>query len=705
MKLVQLQHAARRILVLAEADAPECEKRAGFHWVVLFLSLAISAGIALRLGQDISWDVKNYHYYSGHAFLHKPLGYDFAPAQVQSFFNPLLHVSTYLILEYLPAKVTAALVGAVQGLNFYLLFLICQVLFRRWKPPYRYLIGLGNAAAGYYGTVGIMELGATFGDTLVSILVLAGLLLVFRCRSDGGREDRKCAVLLAAAGAIIGIAFALKLTVIIHVVAITLALPFALRAMRHRIRHTLVFCGGLTIGFCAAYGIWGLHLYREYQNPLFPYLNNIFRSPYYDLENTMDARFLPRSWPETLFYPFYFIHRNQLASEAPFRDIRLALGYAAVMLLAGTAFCRRMRLSRNDPDYAASHPSDGPLLFLCLFLTISYIAWQQIFSIYRYVAVLELLVPTFLALALTYWFRSRTVTLALSVILNLAIAASVIRIDYGRQPFENGFWKVRIPHFEDLDKSVVLMLGEEATSFVVPSFPDATRFVRVSSNFLYPGRNASLDRKITEMLAPYSTGRTLVYLSGAEETDLATRTLPHYGFQVEVGSCRELVSRSGGGGYLCRVVAAPKPRARATEPPTAEVPEPVQAALPPQAPQPVPAPKGPELKEPPESSTAPRFIESAGVRLEITPEEAVAGKDTVEYRFFGLKARVVDLLFTVDGKPMPPVRNWYLSAEHVERVFVDSATRKGLYRIIGVRDSHSPDRNTWIRLDVTARIK
>ena len=706
IKLAQLKSAARRVLVTAEADAPEGEKPAAFRWIVLFLSLAISAGIALRLGQDISWDVKNYHYYSGYAFLNKPLGYDFAPAQVQSFFNPLLHASTYLMLEYLPAKAAAALVGALQGLNFYLLFLICQVLFRRWKRPYRYLIGLGNAAAGYYGTIGIMELGATFGDTLVSILVLAGLLLVFRCRSNGGTEEaQKCARMLAASGVIIGVAFALKLTVIIHVVAIAVAIPFALRATRRRIRLTLVFCAGLAVGFCAAYGIWGLHLYREYQNPLFPYMNNVFRSPYYDLENTMDARFLPRNWRETLFYPFYFTRKNQLASEAQFRDIRLALGYAAVVLLAGTAFYRRIRPRRGDPDYAASHASDGSLLFLSLFLAISYIAWQQVFSIYRYVAVLELLVPTFLALALNAWFRSRTVTLALSVILNLAIAGSVMRIDYGRQPFKDGFWKVRIPRVEELDKSAVLMLGEEATSFVVPSFPDGTRFVRVSSNFLYPGRNANLEQKITEMLAPYGTSRTLVYLSGVEETDLARRTLPYYGFQLEEGSCRELISPFYAAGYLCRVAAAPKPKATAAAPPTAEAAERAQAASPLQASRAASAPKGPESREPPESSTTPRFVQSAGVRLEITPVEAVAGEDTVEYRFFGLKARVVDLLFTVDGKPMPPVRNWYLSAEHVERVFVDSATRKGVYHIIGVRDSHSTDWNTWIRLDVTARIK
>ena len=79
------------------------------HWTILILSIAASAGLAILLGQDGGFDLLNYHFYSGFAFLHKPFGYDLAPAQIQSFHNPLVHVLSYWALGNLTARAAAAL--------------------------------------------------------------------------------------------------------------------------------------------------------------------------------------------------------------------------------------------------------------------------------------------------------------------------------------------------------------------------------------------------------------------------------------------------------------------------------------------------------------------------------------------------------------------------------------------------------------------
>ena len=305
--------------------------------------MAISAWIAVSLGQDVSWDVLNYHFYSGYAFLHKPILYDFGAAQVQSFFNPLLHVLSYLVLEHLPSMVAAALLGAIQGLNFFLVFQISQALFRRWQQPYRELLSLGNAAAGFYGVINIMELGATFGDNMVSVLTLAGLLLVIRYLMSDRQAGYASALPLWVGGAAVGVAFALKLTVIVYTAALVVGMAVVLPVLTRRVGPLIAFYGGLAIGFLAAYGFWGIILYQEYRNPVYPYLNNIFLSPYYDLVNAMDGRFMPRNWQETLFYPFFFTRKNHLAGEIDFRDARLAYCYAATLLLAGWALFRRLR--------------------------------------------------------------------------------------------------------------------------------------------------------------------------------------------------------------------------------------------------------------------------------------------------------------------------------------------------------------------------
>ncbi len=270
----------------------------GANWIVMPLAMGVSALAAVMLGQDASWDLQNYHYYTGYAFLNKPLNYDFAPAQLQSFFNPLMHVFTYLMLAHLPSKTVAAVLGAIQGLNFYLVFLISQTLFCRWKSSNRFLISLGSAFAGFYGAANISELGTTFGDNLISILVLSGLLVIIRYLLREN-EAPSPVVSLWIGGVIMGAAAGVKLTVLIYIPAVCLSV-LPLLAKKH-LRQLAAFVAALATGFVATYGVWGIHLYLQYRNPFFPYLNNIFHSPYYNWAGVFDGRFLPGTGSKRFF--------------------------------------------------------------------------------------------------------------------------------------------------------------------------------------------------------------------------------------------------------------------------------------------------------------------------------------------------------------------------------------------------------------------
>jgi hypothetical protein len=563
MKAGRFSQATCKFFDINKGDARVQERSSWPYGLFLLLSMAVPAFLAISLGQDASWDVQNYHFYSGFAFLHKPFNYDFAPAQVQSFFNPLLHVLTYLLLSHLPSRLATAILGSIQGLNLYLMFRISQVLFRRWREPYRELLSLGNAVAGFYGAATIIELGTTFGDNLISVLVLTGLLLILRYLLSDSRQGFVIPLFLA--GLLLGVAFGLKLTVFIYVAAIALCslLVFA-GSLRTRLRPIAALHGGLALGFVATYGIWGATLYREFRSPFFPYLNAVFRSPFYALHNLMDDRFYPRTWLQTLFYPFFFAGRNNLVCEIELGDIRLALCYIAVVLLAGVGIFRlfKRRSTASEADGTRRH--NPCLLFLTVFFAISYIAWQHLFSIYRYLVVLELLAPTFIALALSNLIRKRLLVLKISLGLDFIICASVVPADLGRQEFNDEFLKVDVPSIQDLDKSVVLMVGGEATSYIVPSFPAATRFVRVSSNFSLPGQNARLDERIRQLLAPYDAAHTYVLLTSAAQAGRGRSDASFYGWKLDDSACREIGSPVGIRGYLCGVAAPGDPERNRT---------------------------------------------------------------------------------------------------------------------------------------------
>ena len=73
-------------------------------WWVLFGVVPLLSGLtSLWFGQDITWDLRNYHYYNPYAFLHDRMGYDIAPAQLQSFFSPYLDIPFYLLMAGFPA--------------------------------------------------------------------------------------------------------------------------------------------------------------------------------------------------------------------------------------------------------------------------------------------------------------------------------------------------------------------------------------------------------------------------------------------------------------------------------------------------------------------------------------------------------------------------------------------------------------------------
>jgi len=704
MQIRRLWQTAIELRRWVETDSPRPETRFCPHWLILVVSVAGSAWAAVRLGQDVSWDVQNYHYYIGWAFLHKPRFYDFAPAQVQSFFNPLLHVLSYLLLAHFPARAAAAVLGAVQGLNLYLLFQISQTLFRRWRAPYRYLISAGNALAGFYGAINAMELGGTFGDNMVSILTLAGLLLGFRYLMALPEAGRRAQLPLWIGGAAIGVAWALKLTAIIYAAGIVAAMTVVLLPATRRLRPLAALYGGMAGGFLAAYGFWGLDLVRRYHNPVYPYLNSIFRSSYYDLHNTMDARFMPRDWQEMLFYPFYFIRENHLVSEVVFRDARLACCYAALALLAIFALIARIRRYARKQAPAPVRGESRCLLALSLFFVIAYAAWQYIFSVYRYLAVLELLAPTLLALSLAWLLRNKTLVLGASLAAGLGVSLTVVPMNYGRQAFDDGFLRVEAPAIPDLDRSVVLMVGEEGTAYILPHFPPTTRFVRVFSNFVWPGRNERLDREIRGILGRYDLARTLAYLANTEEAVSARSTLAYFGLTLDGRPCWEIRGKPGNRGYLCGVATAAKPAPAAPPAPEPARAEPAKVEPPkPEPPRDPPAPVAPGQVVIPVSE--PQFQVLETVRLEIIPAEAVAGRDTLEYRVTGMNARAIDVLYTLDGNPMPPVRNWALDSRQTVSIHLGPESRKGLYHIIGIRNSDAPDRNLWIRVDALVTIR
>jgi hypothetical protein len=68
--------------------------------LMFVLGFAVCGAASVLMGQDNNWDLRNYHYYNPFAFVTGRIGYDFAPAQRQSYLNPLLDLPFYFDWEF-----------------------------------------------------------------------------------------------------------------------------------------------------------------------------------------------------------------------------------------------------------------------------------------------------------------------------------------------------------------------------------------------------------------------------------------------------------------------------------------------------------------------------------------------------------------------------------------------------------------------------
>jgi len=474
--------------------------------LLVSVCLLASGFLSIYLGQDCNWDLRNYHFYNAYAFLNDRLTFDIAPAQLQSFHNPLLDLPLFLMITHLPPVFCGFIVGVIQGLNIWLIYKIAYYALADLSETKRRFLSLAAGITGYYGAANISEIGTSFHDNVTSIFVLAGLLLLvaFMQKREGG-PLYAAKLRFIVAGISLGLAAGLKLPAAVYSLPFLFALLVIDMPWGERIKTFLLSGLGIGIGVLASAGYWMSTLWKTFQNPFFPYYNNIFRSPYSEFVNFTFKKYLPHGTFQVLFYPFHFLKDGQLVSEGTFTDVRMALCYVLLGLLIFMIFYR-WTIRRYGGQVPAARNNDGSkglrdiTIFIILFFVLSYIFWQKMSSIYRFIIPLELLSPVFILLIVRYIFPFEEVFTKITLIVFLLIIATMSPMNWGRPPWTESYFDVRIPALEDMAQSTVIMADNEPLSYIIPFFPKSTRFVSVKSNFMSPSTKSLLQDKIVTTL-------------------------------------------------------------------------------------------------------------------------------------------------------------------------------------------------------------
>ena len=170
-------------------------------------------------------------------------------------------------------------------------------------------------------------------------LLLASLLLIIKLP-----ETRDLDRTLIKVSAFLGISLSFKLTNLVFILPLIGLLLYQLRVISIRLKYlpartTLLLTAGC---FILPSALFFGYMYHLTGNPVFPYYNNIFRSPLIAAANFKDLTMGPRSVLEMLYWPFSgFLHPNRLFinSNDSWYAGRLTLGVViaiAVLLMKKT---------------------------------------------------------------------------------------------------------------------------------------------------------------------------------------------------------------------------------------------------------------------------------------------------------------------------------------------------------------------------------
>jgi hypothetical protein len=447
-------------------------------WLVVLVSAVLTLVLG-SLGQDANWDLLNYHIYNPAAWLDGRLDSDIAPAQRQSWHNPLADLPLWWLIR---AGAGGALVTAWLALPALIALVFALMLLDAWLPTATSAVrSVATLLLATGGAAAVATLGTTFNDWIIAAGVMPALWWVVVSQARRG--------VLATwlpAGLLVGAVTGLKLTGAPYCAGLAAAALVAgpLRAAPARLMALAL--GGL-LGAAATLGFWSWELWQRFGNPVMPYFNDLFGSTEVAALPFSDLRFRPNTVSEVLSGPVRLLRASQQFSELPLRDPRLLLGLLALAALPGACWRRATESCQSGPATR----------LLAAFFVTSLALWLWLYGIYRYTVPLELLAMLFVVGALSLRLSRHWLWLALIAVV-LVVNRATIRPDWGRQPFRTPMVEVDWPPLPP--DSLLVICSADPVAFALPFAPRGLDALSLCNNLRRPSSCDDAQRRASRRI-------------------------------------------------------------------------------------------------------------------------------------------------------------------------------------------------------------
>jgi hypothetical protein len=458
--------------------------------VTLVAVVALAIGWTLALGKDVHWDAINYHLYLGFSALHDRFAQDFFAAGPPAYLNPYAYVPLYLaVAAGWSAWAIAAALAAWHSLTLWLTYEIALVAGA--PRPARVHIAFALLAVAFAATnpVLLQVLGSTTADLTTAVFVLGG----WWCVAVAVRDGR--ASLACLAGVLVGAAAAMKLSNAVFAMAAVPALLFVEGTPQRRVLVQLGFGLACGIAFLAAAMPWGAQLWREFGNPFFPFLNEVFRSPDFTTEALRYERFMPSGIIAFLARPLEMISAaSHVHTEPRAPDLRYAVLLIALVV---AALIQRRRASAESVSSREEGATRRVGQALLVGLVVSWVLWLLISGNSRYFIPMGCIAAVLLATTLQgLYVRWQNATLSVIVLVFTVQGVQFwLGTDWQRDggPWQGPWLRIEVPERLRSEPSLHLSVGFLSGSAFLPHFHPASGMINVGGfNVITPGYSGAI---------------------------------------------------------------------------------------------------------------------------------------------------------------------------------------------------------------------